>query len=73
MHQEKSGNPDLQPFVSPGDCHFEDDTCQWVLPGSTSDLTFFWNRTNANLIRQHGLQGPAFDHSGNKNCESIIF
>ena len=56
----------LQPSTSPGDCTFAQDTCQWVFPGSTSESTFFWNRTNAEEIKAQGMQGVGFDHMGSK-------
>ena len=56
----------FQPSSSPGDCTFEHDTCQWLFPGSVSEQTFFWNRTNADELKAQGLQGPGFDHVGNK-------
>ena len=56
----------FQPSSSPGDCTFEHDTCQWLFPGSVSEQTFFWNRTNADELKAQGLQGPGFDHVGNR-------
>ena len=63
--KEAIPDPNTTPAPNPSqamDCGFQSGPCKYNWDDELLEDTFYWNRTNGEILSQNGLEGPKKDH-----------
>ena len=53
-------------------CKFQDGPCHWEWDNELLEDTFYWNRTNGEILSQNNLVGPSADQFEDTKGEYVL-